>query len=300
METPEKNIPESIYWCHEMAMRTLNWLGFVVGNFDPDAVSRQKDFSGIWSKVGNTAKQISYLRDEYLEWSEYQEDISRFDSTQHAPVRLCGNFGPSAHALLDTLVRDVLNRTWGKITPWNPRNRSPEEMGWPDSQRLAKADLDEIAHAIQGRPNGQATDFSLDMDHVNWLEAALKQEYARLIQTLPNSEEQTTASTAEPKPADPPLPPQAASAEEVGRLLHLLGDGDGIKILAIARNELRTAEQRMIDLVRVDQRHDGYNSVQWGELLAVDPAAIRQTDFWKDRKNRKELGYGTLVRDDER
>jgi len=150
----------------------------------------------------------------------------------------------------------------------NPDNGPPAvRAAWPD----AKAILD-AATILQERDKGQAA--------------------AAVVVDEPAEPPASIAPTAEATQQSPPA--QAVSASEVARLLHLIGDGDGIKVLTIARNESRTAEQRMIELVRMDQRYDGYNSVQWGELLAVDPAAVRQTEFWKQRKHRKEWGYGSL------
>jgi hypothetical protein len=98
-------------------------------------------------------------------------------------------------------------------------------------------------------------------------------------------------------PASPePAPPAASGAESpakvadetVGRLLHLVGDGTGVKVLSIARDQAKPANDRLVALVNLDRRFDGYNSTQWGELLGVTPEAIRQTEFWKTRKKRRE------------
>ncbi len=192
---PEQRIPEPIHWCHEWAMRTLDCLGEVVAGFDPDQVRRMKDWGGASRKrkVGwSEGKPIAGLRDQYLEWSKYKEAIERFDGTQQAPVNVCGLIAPSAHAMLDQLVRRLLNGVWRTIIPCTLDEvdiGDPEQRHWPDAQLLAEADLDEIAFAIQGRrPDGQLTDFSVNMDRVNWLEAALQQEYARATARLPQTQ----------------------------------------------------------------------------------------------------------------
>jgi hypothetical protein len=76
--------------------------------------------------------------------------------------------------------------------------------------------------------------------------------------------------------------------EIVGRLLRLVGDGDAIKILSLARDESKSANDRMCAIIEMDRRFDGYDSVKWGELLAVTPEAVRQTACWINRKQRRE------------
>jgi hypothetical protein len=94
-------------------------------------------------------------------------------------------------------------------------------------------------------------------------------------------------------PGAPPVQPGPESPanpvdETVGRLLHLVGDGMGVKVLGIARDQTKPANDRLYALVKIDRRFDGYNSTQWGELLNVTPEAIRQTEFWRTRKERRE------------
>ena len=83
-------------------------------------------------------------------------------------------------------------------------------------------------------------------------------------------------------------PAQAVSADEVGRLLDLIGEGTAIKILKVAKDQSLTVDQRMRALVLLDQRLDGRDSPKWAELLDVTEAAVRKADFWKERKTRKE------------
>ena len=87
-------------------------------------------------------------------------------------------------------------------------------------------------------------------------------------------------------------PESAESAKSVdetlGRLLHLVGDGDAIKILSVARDQSKSANDRMYGIIKMDRRFDGYDSVKWGELLDVTADAVRQTEFWKTRKQRRE------------
>jgi hypothetical protein len=98
----------------------------------------------------------------------------------------------------------------------------------------------------------------------------------------PGGAEAVHESTGKP-PATP-----AVDAEAVGRLLALCGDGTALQILRIARDQAKAAEERMRAVVELDRRFDGFNSVQWGELLGISAAAVRQTEFWVSRKQRRE------------
>ena len=141
-----------------------------------------KEVRGGKRAVGkNAAKQIAYLRDQYLSWMKDKDVIPRFDSVQQALIPCSGIRKSSAHALLDEIVRRVLNRAWNKIIPFNPRElRTPEENHWPDAKLLADADLDEIAEAVLLRRSDDIGSL-LDAACVNDLEETLKQEYARLL-----------------------------------------------------------------------------------------------------------------------
>jgi hypothetical protein len=83
---------------------------------------------------------------------------------------------------------------------------------------------------------------------------------------------------------------KAVAAEEVGRLLTHTGDETALKVLAIARDQNKTADERMQALAALDRRYRGYDSPKWADLLQVTPAAVRQTSFWKTRKQRHEWG----------
>ncbi|MEI8373688.1 MAG: hypothetical protein WCJ35_12745 [Planctomycetota bacterium] len=206
METPEKNIPESIYWCHQHAIETLEFLASLVGQCDPKMVWSMKNIGGRYYQkrdCGNIGKAIAYFRNEYLEWSEYRDVIPCFSSVCNSPIKLLFIIEPSAHAVLDQLARTVLNRIWGRIFPRRPEEgikKTPEENLWPvtTSEMLKEADLDQMADAVRIYTKDREADGPLDMDCIEWLSAAIQQEYARLIQTLPNSEEQP-ASTAAPQ-----------------------------------------------------------------------------------------------------
>ncbi len=189
---PRKLIPVSLFWCHKSALRTLNCLDQVVCQFAPESVQQMKSMvrkPSAKHMVGNAGKAISYLRHEYISWCDYQESIPRFASTQPASIQLLGIVAPSAHDLLDRLVRKVLNRAWRKITPWSPEEtRTPEENLWPDAQLLADADLDQMADALLIYTKDREEEGPIGAESIKRIEAALKEEYARLVERLPLSE----------------------------------------------------------------------------------------------------------------
>ena len=213
---PGEPSDDPLYWCHELALDTLRRLGGVVGEFNPESVLILKhhcfDPEGFHSyiigsvasqlgpdlervrsikaQVGEQAgKAIIHLRDEYLSWIEYREEIPRFDSLQRAPVTLCRFTVTSAHALLVEIVRRVLNGAWHVIHPWEPgQPYTDEEHHWPSSAgELYKADLDEMARAVMLR-KGEKTDDLIDAECIEWIDAALQQEYARLMDPGQTSE----------------------------------------------------------------------------------------------------------------
>ena len=113
---PGEPSEDPLYWCHELALRTLGHLNQVVGEFEPENVLIVKHgyldpvphhytvgsvasqlgpdlerVPSVKAKVGKQAgKAITYLRNEFLSWMEHGEEIPRFDSVQREPVRLCG------------------------------------------------------------------------------------------------------------------------------------------------------------------------------------------------------------------
>lgn len=79
-----------------------------------------------------------------------------------------------------------------------------------------------------------------------------------------------------------------ANIEAVERLLHLAGDGQAVQIMSVAKDDGRSANDRMYAIAQIDQRFEGFDSTKWGDLLDVKPGAVRQTEFWKTRKARRE------------
>ena len=205
---PGEPSEDPLYWCHELALRTLGCLGDVVGEFEPenvlivkhgyiDPVPHSYTVGSVASQLGpdlervrsvkaqvgkQAGKAIAHLRDEFLSWMEYGEEIPRFDSVQREPVRLCGFRVTSAHALLFEIVRRVLNGAWLVIHPYDPsQSHTDEERHWPTVwDELSKADLDEMADHVLPR-KGEKTDDRIDAECIEWLDAKLKQEYARLM-----------------------------------------------------------------------------------------------------------------------
>ena len=80
------------------------------------------------------------------------------------------------------IVRRVLNGAWLVIHPYDPsQSQTDEERHWPTVwDELSKADLDEMADHVMPR-KGEKTDDRIDAECIEWLDAKLKQEYARLM-----------------------------------------------------------------------------------------------------------------------
>jgi hypothetical protein len=93
---------------------------------------------------------------------------------------------------------------------------------------------------------------------------------------------------AKPEPSTPPTDNGAIDADEVSRLLYLAGDGTGVHVLAIARDQAKTVEERLHKLKDLDKRYEGFDSEKLADLLGVTGPAIRKTNFWRGRKARKE------------
>lgn len=90
------------------------------------------------------------------------------------------------------------------------------------------------------------------------------------------------------EPETQPAENGAIDANEVSRLLHLAGDGTGVHVLAVARDTAKSVEERLHKLIELDQRYDGFDSEKLADLLGVTGPAIRKTDFWRGRKDRRE------------
>jgi hypothetical protein len=100
---------------------------------------------------------------------------------------------------------------------------------------------------------------------------------------------ETSPKTPEDTETPPDQTPKAALVEEeVRRLLQLLGEEDAVKILDLAHNDKKSADDRMREIIKEDRRFDGFDSYKWAQLLNVTASAIRQTVFWQDRKARRE------------
>lgn len=64
-----------------------------------------------------------------------------------------------------------------------------------------------------------------------------------------------------------------------GSAVEVLLGADSREILDIARSK-KSADDKMREICRIDQRFLGYTSPGWAELLGVSDAAIRKTRFW--------------------
>jgi hypothetical protein len=144
----------------------------------------------------------------------------------------------------------------------------------------------EDADRIQSLPAGPATLRELNQ----FIADVGGAKVAPPVAAAPGEPHGIPAGSGKPDTLPEPEPAESAKPvdETLGRLLYLVGDGDAIKILSVAREQDRSANDRMYAIIKMDQRYEGFDSTKWGELLAVTPDAVRQTDFWKTRKQRRE------------
>jgi len=65
------------------------------------------------------------------------------------------------------------------------------------------------------------------------------------------------------------------------RVAEAVGDENAVRILAIANRSDLSGERKMEEIIRLDSRFAGKDSVEWGKLIGVSPAAIRGYGLWK-------------------
>ncbi len=84
------------------------------------------------------------------------------------------------------------------------------------------------------------------------------------------------------------LPSEQSSMEQhMQRVIQAVGDGNAARIMAIANRADLSGEQKMTEIIRLDCRFKGKNSVAWATLLGVSPPAVRGYDCWKELQKEK-------------
>jgi hypothetical protein len=69
--------------------------------------------------------------------------------------------------------------------------------------------------------------------------------------------------------------------QHMQRVAEAVGDENAVRILAIANRSDLSGERKMEELIRLDSRFASKDSVEWGKLIGVSPAAIRGYGLWK-------------------
>jgi hypothetical protein len=69
--------------------------------------------------------------------------------------------------------------------------------------------------------------------------------------------------------------------EHMGRLAAVIGDPNAVRILAVVNQDALSGEQKMVEILRIDQRFKAKDSNEWSVLLGVSPPAVRGYDTWK-------------------
>jgi hypothetical protein len=82
---------------------------------------------------------------------------------------------------------------------------------------------------------------------------------------------------------------EAKTAEQqMAQVAEAVGDSIAGKVLTVAKQTDLNADQKMRAIAALDIRYKGKKSPEWGKLLGVDSAAIRQLPTWKEwQKERK-------------
>ncbi len=75
-------------------------------------------------------------------------------------------------------------------------------------------------------------------------------------------------------------------AKWLDRIAQAAGDDNTARILAIASQQ-RPGEERMIEILGIDSRFGGKDSVEWGTLLDVTPECVRGWKTWKRLRQRE-------------
>jgi hypothetical protein len=92
-------------------------------------------------------------------------------------------------------------------------------------------------------------------------------------------------STAAPPATAEPQPAGNRDIEEyMKRLAVAFGHGDTPQLLAIMNQQDLGGEEKMIAIGNIDRRYRSRNSIWWGEVLNVNPAAVRQYKTWTEWK----------------
>ena len=73
------------------------------------------------------------------------------------------------------------------------------------------------------------------------------------------------------------------------RVAQAIGDDTAVQVLAMA-GQKRSGDDRMAEILRLDRRFASKDSVAWGKLLGVSPAAVRSYQTWKLLQKAKEAG----------
>lgn len=77
------------------------------------------------------------------------------------------------------------------------------------------------------------------------------------------------------------IAPQPRVEEQMERIALAVGDENAAKIMAIAHQKDLSGNEKMQEILQIDLRFEGKDSTEWGALLGVSPAAVRQYKTWK-------------------
>jgi hypothetical protein len=95
-------------------------------------------------------------------------------------------------------------------------------------------------------------------------------------------------SRESPDIAGDPQPAEQPNHEQyMQRVVQAIGDKTAVRILAIASRSDLSGEQKMQEILGLDNRFVGKNCQEWAQLLGVTSAAVRGYSLWKQLQKRK-------------
>lgn len=80
---------------------------------------------------------------------------------------------------------------------------------------------------------------------------------------------------------------QPSYEQQMQQVAQAVGDGNTVRILAVAHRSDLSGEERMEAIIELDRRFVGKSSADWGKLLNVTANAVRGYPLWKELQKRR-------------
>jgi hypothetical protein len=146
-----------------------------------------------------------------------------------------------------------------------------------------------VAHLEIAKPTDEHLRNFVASDEFTWastkkdLQAAIPPFNAeRLLIELDDELRQRTSTEEHEEPE------VSLKEQDIRRIAEAACDPQTSTVLQIANRTDLTGEEKMMELLRADNRFEGKTSKQWSELLQVKEGTIRGYDTWKSLQARKD------------